>query len=117
MPFKLAIADVVNVPLKFQLQDGGTTRQFNYSLQCKRVSMTEWNESVMGDNGLGDTNKIRSTMMNLTIGWKGQTLVSDEDGQPADFCEEALEIMFGASGVLDLATAKYMAECAAKVKN
>lgn len=117
MSFKLAIADIVSVPMKFEMKDGGTTRKFAFSLKCKRISATEWFDGVRDENGRVVDARVKALMMDLTTGWEGQTLVNDEDGSPADFCPEALDVMLGTPGLLDLAVQRYMAESAAKVKN
>lgn len=117
MPYKLAIANIVNVPMKFSMKDGGTIRQFAFSLQCRRILAAEWFEGVRDENGRVVDTKVKSLMMDLTTGWKDQTLVNDEDGQPAEFCQEALDVMFDTPGLLDLAVTKYLAEGQAKAKN
>lgn len=118
MGFKLVVADVVVVPMKFTLKDGGTARRFDYTLQCRRLTSTEWYDGVRDDAGRLQDAKIKALMTDVTIGWKGQTLVADDStGEPAEFCTEALDVMYQTPGVIDMAVENYLKECAAKVKN
>jgi hypothetical protein len=118
MAYKLVVADVVVVPMKFSLKDGGTSRRFDYTLQCRRITATEWHDGVRDDAGRLQDAKIKALMTELTIGWKGQTLVDDDTtGEPAEFCAEALEVMYQTPGVIDMAVENYLKEYAAKVKN
>lgn len=115
---KLSVSNKVLVPVKFALKDGQATKQFSFTLTCERLTTAQWEEGITDPQKEIHTNeRIRKTMFDITTGWQGQTLVLDDDGEPAAFCEEALEVMFDASGVLDLAVQSYMKESGARAKN
>jgi hypothetical protein len=114
---KLGISNKVRVPLKFKMQDGANVRQFNFTLECDRLSTDEFQKRNQDDNGVVSNEKIKENMLGITTGWSGQQLVLDDDGQPAAFSQEALEFMFGVAGVLDVAVTSYMKESTATVKN
>lgn len=115
---KLSVSNNVLVPVKFQLKDGLATKQFAFTLTCERLTTAEWEERITDPVLERHTNqKIRETMFGITTGWDKQTLVLDDDNVPAAFSDEALEVMFTASGVLDLVVASYVKESGARGKN
>ncbi len=115
---KLAISNKVRVPMKFKMQDGANVRQFNFSLECERLTSDEFNARNKDERDMVSQEKIKENMMGITTGWSGQqALVLDDDGQPAAFSQEALECMFGVAGVLDVAVTSYIKESTATVKN
>lgn len=117
MPYQLAVADTVRVPMIFEIQDGDKNKRFNYTLTCERLTVDEFQARNKDSNGVVTNEKIRETMLGITKGWANQTFVLDENKQSAPFCQEALEVMFQAANVLDIAVASYMKESAAKAKN
>jgi hypothetical protein len=108
MQYKLSVAAFLLVPMAFTLTDGDKVTSFEFELQAKRVGEDEFQAS---------NDKIKALMLDIITGWKGQTLVLDEDAQPAAFCREALEVMFETPGVVDIATRNYLKEVAARAKN
>ena len=117
MAFKLAVARTVRVPMIFEIQDGDKLKRFNFSLTCDRLTVDEFQASNKDSEGVTTNEKIRETMMRITNGWTPQTFVLDDDNQPAPFCPEALEVMFQAPNLLDIAVTSYMKESSAKAKN
>lgn len=119
MGYKLAVSDEVIVPIKVVMKDGGKEKKFAFELVCDRVPDDEFQARIR-DEELQDivTNeKIRETMIDITTGWRGQTLVLGDDGEPADFSKEAFEVMLDASGMLDAVSRSYVQTAKAKVKN
>jgi len=117
MKYKLAVANTVTVPVFFKQMDGGKEKNFSFSLLMDRVTEEEWEASIRDDSGKISSLKIKEQMLNLTTGWEHQTFVLDESGAPAEFCQEALEVMFGVPGVLDVCLKSFIKESAAKGKN
>jgi len=117
MAYKLAVAPKVRVPMIFEIQDSDKIKRFNFSLTCTRLTVDEFQESNKDSAGVVTNEKIRETMVRITEGWTNQTFVLDDDNQPAPFCPEALEVMFQAANVLDIAVQSYMKESSAKAKN
>lgn len=117
MAFKLAIAQFVLVPLAFSLADGDKESKFSFQLQAKRLNQDEWKQRFPADDGVPTNDKLKDVMLDITTGWRDQVLVLDEEGQPAAFCQEALQALFEVPGVFDLYVSNYLKEVRAKVKN
>jgi hypothetical protein len=115
--YKLAIAAFLLVPMTFALADGETETKFDFKLQCQRLSQEDWLERIKGDTGVPTDAKIKEVLFDITNGWRDQALVLDADGQPAQFCREALEAMFAVPGVVELLIGNYRKEVLARVKN
>ncbi|MDQ2821934.1 MAG: hypothetical protein M3Y65_16330 [Pseudomonadota bacterium] len=114
---KLAVSNKVVVPVKFGMQDGAKVTPFKFSLICDRLPTDEFQERIKDDKGVPTNAKIKELMTKITTGWDGQTFILEDDGTPAAFNEENLEMMLGAAGVLDLVVESYMKEGAARAKN
>jgi hypothetical protein len=114
---KLAISDKVTVPVKFTMKDGKKLVPFAFSVFCERLASDDFQERIKDDSGATSEKKIKELMSEITVGWENQTLVLDDDGQPAAFCDEARDLMFATTGVLDVVLASYMKESAARAKN
>jgi hypothetical protein len=117
MAYKLAISSLVLVPMLFTMNDEGKTRQFKFSLTCERLEEEDFQERIKSESGIPSNDRIKEVITGITTGWKEQTMVLDDDGQPAAFCQEALEFMFKTPGVVDVALRSYLKEVGAKVKN
>jgi hypothetical protein len=115
--YKLAIAAFLLVPMVFSLADGEQETKFDFKLQCQRLSQDDWLERIKGDLGTPTDEKIKEVVLDITTGWRDQTLVLDADSQPAPFCREALEAMFAVPGVFELFIGNYRKEVLARVKN
>lgn len=117
MNFKLAISDMVSVPVIFEQMDGGKKKKFNFKLLMERMTEEDWLASVKDENGIVSNVKIKDQLISITKGWEDQTFVLNEAGAPAEFCEEALAVMFGVPGILNICLNSYVKESAAKAKN
>lgn len=117
MHYKLAVAAFLAIPMAFDLADGDKVTSFKFTLQAKRVSEDEFQSRIKGEHGVPTNENIKGLMLELITGWKDQTLVLDDQEQPAAFCREALDVMFATPGVIDIATRNYLKEAAAKAKN
>lgn len=115
--YTLAVADKLLVPIHFKLADGEKTSSFSFTMTMDRVTEEDWNAGVVDENGIPKSEKIKQQLLSITTGWKDQRFVLDPSGKPAEFCREALEVMFGTVGVSDVVLKAYMKENAAKVKN
>lgn len=117
MAYKLAVSDTVSVPVKFSQADGGKLKQFSFTLFIERQGETEFEEGCKGEHGVPTNAKVCEKMLSLTTGWKGQEFILNDDGTPAEFCQEALAMMYNAVGVLDVVVKSYMKENGARTKN
>ena len=112
MALKLAIQDVVNVPVRAVFNDGGQTRRFDFTLQCTRMATDPLAEAIRSED-----KKTTEIMAEVTTGWSGQRLVLGDDGEPAPFSKEALGVMLSAPGLANLAFNAYLKEVGAREKN
>ena len=89
MGFSLVIADVVEFPSKFTVNDGGKLREFKVTFLGDRAPQgTLAAEMKEADLSLGDF------LARHLTGWRGQSLVIDDaTGQPAEFSAGALAAM------------------------
>lgn len=117
MTYKLAVKDVVIVPLKFSMATPTGKQNFDFTLTCDRVPVADMNAALKNDAGQFDDGKIRNQFLQITTGWTGQTLVLNDDDTPAAFCKNAFEVMLGVPSLLGLILQSYLNESAAKTKN
>lgn len=114
---KLAVSDKVVVPVKFSMKDGKKVIPFAFTVLCDRLSHDDFQERIKGEDKFATNAQIKTVMKEITTGWENQTFVLEDDGTPADFSEENLQLMYDASGVLDVVVASYLKESAARAKN
>lgn len=118
MQFKLAIADVVEVPVKFEVKDGRDVRRFKFSLTCKRADTESWQAALVDERGNWSDAKMREQFRELTTGWSSdQQFVLDEHGKPAEFSGEALDFLLCQPGVLTVVFNSYSKATSATAKN
>lgn len=108
MHFKLTIANAVEVPVKFTLNDAGKKTPFAFHLTGARMTQAE----IRGL--LDDTERTtRELLLKQFTGWRGQTPVVDEADQPAAFSPEAFECLLSLAGMEQIVLQAYMVELAA----
>lgn len=112
--YKLAIDDVVEVPVKFTLKAGKTNKQFACVLIAKRMPQDEITERLQ-EVEFKYVDFMLST--DLVTDWKDQHLVLTADGTPAEFSEEAFALMLKTQGVAQVCFNAYQKEAGAKEKN
>lgn len=112
MARKLIIENTVKVPVKFTLNNNGKIASFFFSVTCDRLDQAEI-KSRLGD---GEA-LISEFLADIIKGWDGQKLVVEEDGAPADFDSEALDMLLSTAGVSMVIFNAYLKECGAKEKN
>lgn len=111
--YKLAIDDVVEVPVKFTIKSGRVIKPFTFTLTCTRLFDHDEITARLEEK----ENKFKEFMAGLVTGWSGQRLVLDEAGQPVEFNDEALNAMLSVPGVAKQCYDAYMREVLAKEKN
>lgn len=112
MSFKLAIGNVVEVPVRFTLADNGRPRAFSFTITATLMALPELRALLDADNAQTKDEFMRDKV----LGWKGQTLVLDEDNAPAPFSLDALDAMFSVIGVGGVVFDAYLEACGAKGK-
>ncbi|MEO8118914.1 MAG: hypothetical protein ABI606_06290 [Rhodoferax sp.] len=110
--FKLAIDDVVEVPVKFTIKVKGVDKLFAFSFTANRLDQDEISSRLDEKE-----KKTKDFMADLITGWSGQRLVLTASDEPADFSPEALEMMLNATGVATVLFNAYLKGCGAKEKN
>lgn len=112
MPFKLAVGNTVEVPVRFTLKDAGQEKTFKFTLHCDRLTSEEITEAVRNKE-----TPIKEVLADVVKGWEGQKLVLDDEGVPAPFSADALDCLFGVAGLPVTVFNAYLKECGAKSKN
>lgn len=108
----IAIQNTVEVPVRFTLKEGRVNKLFAFSFTAERLDQDTITERLE-DKG----RKVKSFMADIITSWDGQRLVLNEDGTPADFGPEALELLLNVAGVASVLFAAYFKDCGAKEKN
>ncbi len=93
--FKLAIGDTLTLKVKGFVTDGPKPVAVEFKATAKRVDSERYRDTFGKDSQVLGADFVREVL----TGWEGQKLVMDEDGQPADFCPEALDTMLQLVGI------------------
>lgn len=109
MSFKLAIANVVQVPIKFTMKEGAVNKLFSFTLTANRRTPEQIEEQ--------SEQLIKDCLLENVTDWSGQRLVLQDNNEPAAFSHEAFDYMLKQPGLLLLAWQAYQRECGAKEKN
>ncbi len=108
MALKLAVGNVIDVPIKITLQDGGSPREFAFTLEADRCDADQVQTLVKSDGP-----ETKAFLLEHVRGWRGQRLVLDDADQPAAFSPQALEVMLAVSGVQLIVALSYLEAVAA----
>lgn len=94
MAYKLTISDVIELPVKFTLNDAGKTVAHSFTLSARRMD-----QQLLRDT-LQDSSKLtRDVLQEHVTGWRGQRLVVDDNDAPADFSHEAFACLLSLAGM------------------
>lgn len=110
--YKLVVENTVKVPVKFNMNSEGKIVNFNFSLICDRLTSEQIQQALDEKNGL-----TKDFVKQVVKDWKGQTLVIGDDDKPAEFSQEALDVMLSSHGLAGIIFASYLNEVGAKEKN
>lgn len=110
--YQLVIGNTVKVPVKFETNNNGKGKAFNFNLICDRMSQDDLT-NLEGDK----KETVIAVLKKITTGWENQTLVLDGDNKPAEFSEAAFDAMLSLAGICHVAWGSYLTEVGAKVKN
>ena len=109
MSFKIAVGNVVQVPVKFTLRDGSVDKLFSFSLTATRRTP----EEVEAQPELS----VKDFLLDNVTDWSGQRLVLQDNNEPAPFSREAFEFMLKQPGIVGLVWAAYQRQAGSKEKN
>ena len=108
---KAAVSNLMRFEVKATLHDENGEKDFKYYLIAKRSSKTEITNATENN---GETSAF---LMSKIAGWKDQKLILTENDEPAEFSEQALDLMLDISGMELVILSAYMKANAARVKN
>lgn len=110
--YKVAVSNttIVNIVASIK-NDEGRPNQYKFDLICKRKGADELKDLM--DNG---TN-IKEIMRDVTVGWRGQRLVLEQDDSPAEFSAEAFDALLDISNMPIVLFNRYYSESSATAKN
>lgn len=109
MSYKLAIGNVVHVPVKLTMKDGAVNRTFEFTLTANRKTPEE-------TDALGDV-PVKDFLLDNVTDWSGQRLLLTESDEPAAFSRDAFGYMLKLPGLLGVVWLAYQRETAGKEKN
>ena len=112
MAYKLKIGNDIEIPIHLKLRNGGRLDEFKFHVTGKRLSADEAREKLTGEGASAELT-INDFLLDHLTAWRGQTLVLNEDDQPADFSADALRAMLGVAGVAGHIYLIYLNELAA----
>ena len=105
MAYKLAIGNVFEFRVQAAIKDGRTEHKLDVHFTADRLTAQE-GADLLGGRGDAAEATINDFLLEHISGWRGQKLVLEEDGQPAEFSRDALDVMLSVAG---LGMAIYMA--------
>lgn len=108
----LAISNTVEFSVKLSIKDGGVLKPFAFTLVATRLEQDEISAKLDNKEGLST-----DFLKEVVTGWKGQRLVLDDEGQPAEFSPEGLAAMLRVTGLANVCFNAYLKEVVAKEKN
>ena len=104
MAYKLTIADVIDLSIKFTLNDAGKTAVHSFALLAQRMTQDEL-RATLKDGDL----PTRDLLHQRVIGWRGQRLVVDEGSNaPADFNAESFDCLLSLVGMESIVLSAYL---------
>ena len=109
MNFKLAVANIVLVPIKFTMKDGSVNKLFSLTLTANRKTPEEIEQQP--------EQTIKEFLIENVTEWSGQRLVLLDSNEPAPFSPAAFDYMLKQAGLLTVVWQSYQRECGAKEKN
>ena len=107
MAYKLTISDVVELPVKFTVNDAGKTVAHSFTLSARRMDQQLLRETLQ------DSSKLtRDVLHDQVTGWRGQRLVVDDNDAPAEFSTEAFACLLSLAGMESVVLNAYLAALA-----
>ncbi len=110
--YKLVVEDTVKVPVKFETNNAGKGKAFNFCLICDRLPQDEITKIFEA----GDV-PVVDVLKRVTTGWENQTLVVDDDKKPVEFNADSFDVMLSLTAIQNVIWISYLKEIGAKTKN
>lgn len=96
--FQLAVENTLDFPVNADIQSGRVKKNFFFHLTAPRLGTAEW-RALFGPNAENPNQPVADFLRERISGWRGQHLVLDDAGKPADFSPEAFDAMLGVNGL------------------
>lgn len=108
----LAISDKVEFDVKLNLRDGKAVKTFKFEVEATRLDQDEVTARLAAHD-----NATKAFMTEVITNVRGQRLVLDDAGQPAEYSPEMLDALLGVFGVSGVVFNRYCKETGAQEKN
>lgn len=108
---KLAIGNIIQIPVKFEIQDNGKPVVFKFELIGDRIDQDALTAEVKAGTLPVDIVRPRIS------GWSGQKLVLNDDDSPAEFSAENWGAMLKVPGVGAVIYGAFLKASGASEKN
>lgn len=96
--FQLAVENTLDFPVNVDVPSGRAKKNFFFHLSAPRMSTDEW-RAKFGPNADNPNQAVGDFLREHITDWRGQRLVLDEQGKPADFSAEAFDAMLSVNGL------------------
>ncbi len=110
--FQLAIGDRFEYPVHLRVRDKSETKDFRFHLEARRMEAEEARQLISGE-GDAEGLTIKEFLHQNITNWRGQRLVLDDQGAPADFSVEAFDALLSVSGAAGVIYQGYIVALAA----
>jgi len=107
--YKIAIGNVISVPVKFTLREGVVDKLFTFTLVALRKTQEEIEEKP--------ELSVKDFLLDNVTDCQGQRLVLLENNEPAPFTREAFDLMLRQPRVLSVVWNAYQMQAGSKEKN
>jgi len=108
MTYKLAISNVVKFQVKLSVNDEGVKKDFSMFLEGNRVTIEALQNNLEENGEMKVVDFQRKVCRDNLTAWYDQRLVIGEDGRPAEFSTEGLDLMMGLPGAVAVIHAAYL---------
>ena len=96
--FQFAVDNTFDFPVNIDIISGRVRKNFFFHMEGKRLSVEEY-QKFFGPNPENPKLLTADFLADHITGWRGQSLVLDETGNPAEFSREAFAAMSSLVGV------------------
>lgn len=109
---KLSIGNLIDVPVKLFIRNGGKVENHAFTLVCERLDADTLDARVKA----AEKTTI-DVLREVARDWKGQRIVVEDDNTPAAFSADNLDVLLQLPNAGNIAYSAYLAEVVAKEKN
>lgn len=95
--YQLAVEDSFDFPVNLDIQSGRVKKNFFFHLSARRLGVDEW-QALFGPRAENPHRPVAEFLRDHITGWRGQQLVLEDGGKPADFGPEAFDVLLSVVG-------------------